>query len=205
MEPVFKLKFFVCFAGNFYPQAPHGACRLLVPVTVAVYTISILRLRMEPVIDGILLQSVQDISILRLRMEPVIVRCFVCTTHFYFYPQAPHGACRTGFSIRVPYGYFYPQAPHGACRLHFGQATKYPKFLSSGSAWSLSNPSSFISSTSSHFYPQAPHGACLIKLFVRFLSMIFLSSGSAWSLSRMQTRLYSRLRISILRLRMEPV
>ena len=34
----------------------------------------------------------------------------------YFYPQAPHGACRTGFSIRVPYGYFYPQAPHGACQ-----------------------------------------------------------------------------------------
>ena len=79
---------------NFYPQAPHGACLCyfqyptittqflssgsawsLSSSTVrcsALYTISILRLRMEPV--GLLVPvtvAVYTISILRLRMEPV--------------------------------------------------------------------------------------------------------------------------------------
>ena len=57
---------------NFYPQAPHGACREQLTLAEAKFHISILRLRMEPVyyhVDSPPLGWI--ISILRLRMEPV--------------------------------------------------------------------------------------------------------------------------------------
>ena len=49
---------------------------------------------MEPVLFSVLVTSITPISILRLRMEPVISRIILSIQNSYFYPQAPHGACR---------------------------------------------------------------------------------------------------------------
>ena len=55
--------------------------------------ISILRLRMEPVNNFASSRAPPSISILRLRMEPVLCCRFYDNFYYYFYPQAPHGAC----------------------------------------------------------------------------------------------------------------
>ena len=56
--------------------------------------------------------------------------------------------------------HFYPQAPHGACLRNDGDYFRMIRFLSSGSAWSLSHLLQVFRNSCSDFYPQAPHGAC---------------------------------------------
>ena len=95
-------------------------------------------------------------------MEPVSPQLYYIMYFNYFYPQAPHGACQSYFSSALKIylisilrlrmepvkmqaflknlcEYFYPQAPHGACQDNIVLYILYRKFLSSGSAWSLSN------------------------------------------------------------------
>ena len=139
MEPVSPQLYYLMYFNYFYPQAPHGACQSYFSSALKIYLI----------------------SILRLRMEPVKMQAFLKNLCEYFYPQAPHGACqylslvsslRTNISILrlrmepvpnscigfVHFIYFYPQAPHGACLEFLRYSFAMVKFLSSGSAWSLS-------------------------------------------------------------------
>ena len=132
------------------------------------------------------LESVEHnlwISILRLRMEPVRIGVCYGNTSPNFYPQAPHGACRTNFS-----------ASQSIISISILRLRMEPVSMLLRVFYCLSN-----------FYPQAPHGACQRILTSPTQMVIFLSSGSAWSLSIQYVAFSDSLYISILRLRMEPV
>ena len=138
-------------------------------------------------------------------MEPVSPQLYYLMYFNYFYPQAPHGACQSYFSSALKIylisilrlrmepvkmqaflknlcEYFYPQAPHGACRLLPSIPLHFHRFLSSGSAWSLSNV------------------ACVLvtNILISILRLRMEPVDIDWDKAHKKI-------ISILRLRMEPV
>ena len=139
---------------------------------------------MEPVLFSVLVTSITPISILRLRMEPVISRIILSIQNSYFYPQAPHGACRfvkyilltlvkiSILRLRMEPVYCGRWLKIKAVHISILRLRMEPVrfrlstspcgivFLSSGSAWSLSLVAYIYLYASYDFYPQAPHGAC---------------------------------------------
>ena len=140
MEPVAVIDQLRDYHDNFYPQAPHGACRIRAKV---LWMESNNFYPQAP--HGACLQCffgyfiACPISILRLRMEPVRLQPL---TPLHFHQFLSSGSAwslsRHNLQQFLTYVYFYPQAPHGACRCWFRLLWLCIQFLSSGSAWSLS-------------------------------------------------------------------
>ena len=128
-------------------------------------SISILRLRMEPVRPSF---GVNISPVLFLSSGSAWSLSIDKTIEFYsqqifLSSGSAWSLSKQGiFSSAMGFN-FYPQAPHGACQPWILSNKCLLLFLSSGSAWSLSflNPRSC--SFYADFYPQAPHGACQLS------------------------------------------